>query len=299
MPVKYKFRLCLLVHNRPFFAKQALESLLNQNYNDYEVYVSDNSDDDSFIVSLNNLYSNFSNLKFIYRDIQLKAIEHINKVLDESMTFDFVMLFHDDDLLHHDYLKTISEITQLEDNNLAGIAINGRVITKNGFSKKNITQYNKNIEITSKESIVEKYFSFDSKGAAPFPGYLYNIRNIKNKRLNFNHGGKHSDVTFLIELLDTGYFLWIDKVLMDYRILEKNDSKYMSEIDRSNLKKYLVNNKLLTKRVALDYELMLEKERYFNKRISLIDLTKYILKYIYHNTLDNFRIIKILFIKLI
>lgn len=282
---KYTFRLSLIVHNRFELAKLALSSLLNQSYTDYEVYVSDNSDDLLFSNYVNELLNERINLKYIFRNNKLNGIEHINSVIDESMLFDFVMIFHDDDILHPDFLENIVKLNEIDDINLAAIAINSLVIKNNFVTNKRITCYKNNRKVFSKKDLVDSYFCYDSKGVPPFPGYLYRTSMLKNTRLHIKNGGKHSDLTFLIDILENGYFLWLEKPLMSYRIHMNNDSKTFSENDRESLFAFLNNNLLLTKNAKTDFSLMILKEKYNNKLISkycyILSLSKYIVRSIF------------------
>ena len=271
---KITFRLCLLVHNRFEFAKISLNSLLNQSIVDYDVYVSDNSDDLSFSNYVNENCKEYSNLKYIFRKNCLNGIEHINKVIDESIGYDFIMIFHDDDILHYDYFESIIKLKEINDNELAAIAINGLIIKNNLVSNKKITNYSVNTKLYSKPKLIDSYFSFESKGAAPFPGYLYRTSLLKGLRLRPENGGKHSDLSFLCDLLSNGYFLWLNKPLMSYRIHDNNDSKFYSEKDRKMLYDYLCDNHLFTSKAKADFELMIQIEKYNN---NVIDKKKFYL----------------------
>jgi hypothetical protein len=282
---KYTFKLCLLVHNRFELAKLALSSLLNQSYTDYEVYVSDNSDDLLFFNYVNDNLNEYPNLKYIYRNKNLPGIQHINTVFDESMDYDFIMIFHDDDILHHDFLDNIIKLDEIDDHNLAAIAVNSFVINDKLSTNQKITYYNQNRKVYSKTDLVDSYFCYDSKGVPPFPGYLYRTSKLKNIRVHKEKGGKHSDLTFLIDILENGYFLWLRKPLMSYRIHMNNDSKAYSEKDRKSLYSYLNNNYLLSKNAKTDFGLLILKEKYNNKLISkyyyYYSLFKYLLRSIF------------------
>jgi len=282
---KYTFRLSLIVHNRFELAKLALSSLLNQSYTDYEVYVSDNSDDLLFSNYVNEFLNERINLKYIFRNDKLNGIEHINSVIDESMLFDFVMIFHDDDILHPDFLENIVKLNEIDDINLAAIAVNSLVIKNNFDTNKRITCYKNNRKVFSKKDLVDSYLCYDSKGVPPFPSYLYRTSMLKNTRLHTKKGGKHSDLTFLIDILENGYFLWLEKPLMSYRIHMNNDSKTFSEKDRESLFAFLNNSCLLTRNAKTDFNLMILKEKYNNKLISkyyyIFSLSKYIVRSIF------------------
>ena len=294
---KYTFRLSLIVHNRFELAKLALSSLLNQSYTDYEVYVSDNSDDLLFSNYVNEFLNERINLKYIFRNNKLNGIEHINSVIDESMLFDFIMIFHDDDILHPDFLENIVKLNEIDDINLVAIAINSLVIKNNFATNKRITCYKNNRKVFSKKDLVDSYFCYDSKGVPPFPGYLYRTSMLKNTRLYIENGGKHSDLTFLIDILENGYFLWLEKPLMSYRIHENNDSKNYSEEDRKKLYTFLNINHLLTSKARTDFNLMILKEKFRNKLISkniyYYTLSKYLIKSIFEMRFFNIINVKI------
>lgn len=290
---KYTIRICLLVHNRFELAKIALNSLLNQSSTDYVVYVSDNSDELLFSDYVNEVLFEHTNLEYKYRNIKFNGIEHINTVIDESMAYDFIMIFHDDDILHHDYLEKIIKLPEIDDINLAAIAINGLLIKNNLLTNKKVTNYNCNKKIFLKNDLVDSYICYDSNGAPPFPGYLYRTSMIKNVRLRVENGGKHSDLSFLTDILSNGYFLWLNNPLMSYRIHENNDSKIYSKKDRESLYNYLNNNHLLTSKAKTDFKLMINIEEYNNKLIKKSLFYYLLLKYLII-AIFNMRIVSIL-----
>jgi len=295
--INYSFRICLQVHNRYELAKSALSSILNQSYTEYDVYVSDNSDNLSFSNYINENFIVSKNLKYIFRNNKLSAVEHFNNIIDESMNYDFIMIFHDDDILHPDFLENVTKLNEINDVELAAIAINSFVINNKVETNRKITHYNHNRKVYLKTELVDSYFCYDSKGVPPFPGYLYRTSMIKNTRLHIKNGGKHSDLTFLIDTLDNGYFLWLEKPLMSYRIHMNNDSKTFSEKDRESLFAFLNNNLLLTKNAKTDFNLMILKERYNNKLISkyfyILSLSKYVLRSIFEMRFFNIINVKI------
>lgn len=288
---KITFRLCLLVHNRFEFAKIALNSLLNQSIVDFDIYVSDNSDDLSFSTYIDGICPKYSNLEYIYRNSSLNGIEHINAVIDDSLGYDFIMIFHDDDILHHDYFENILKLDEISDTKLAAIAINGFIIKNNLVSNKKVTNYSCDMKVFSKSKLIDSYFCYDSNGAPPFPGYLYRTSLIQRVRLRRENGGKHSDLTFLSDILSNGYFLWLSKPLMSYRIHDSNDSKIYSEIDRDKLYKYLKKNYLLTPNAETDFKLMILIEKFKNKLIDrklvYLLIFKYLIKSIFEMRFIN------------
>lgn len=295
--IKYTFRICLQVYNRFELAKLALNSILNQSYIHYDVYVSDNSDNFLFLNYINENFINYKNFKYIFRNNKLNAIEHFNNIINESMNYDFIMIFHDDDILHSDFLDSVTRLNEINDINLAAIAINSFVINNKLSTNKKITYYNNNRKVYLKTELIESYFCYDSKGAPPFPGYLYRTNKLNNVRLDIRNGGKYSDLAFLTNILDNGYFLWLEKPLMSYRLHMNNDSKTYSEKDRESQYEFLNHNHLLTKNVKTDFRLMIIKEKFYNKLISrhyyFFSLFKYLLRSIFEMRFFNIINVKI------
>jgi len=298
--ISYSFRICLQVHNRYELAKLALSSILNQSYTEYDVYVSDNSDNLSFSKYISENFIVSKNLKYIFRNNKLSAVEHFNNIIDESMNYDFIMIFHDDDILHPDFLENVTKLNEINDVELAAIAINSFVINNKVETNRKITHYNHNRKVYLKTELIDSYFCYDSKGVPPFPGYLYRTSMLTNVRLDIRNGGKYSDLAFLTNILDKGYFLWLEKPLMSYRLHMNNDSKMYSEKDRKSLYAYLNNNRLLTKNAKIDFSLMILKEKFNNKLISkyyyTFSLCKFFIRLIFEMRI--FHIIKVKIAKL-
>jgi len=101
-----KIQVFILTYNRPQYVLRAVNSALNQNFDDYEVIISDNSTNDDtqkIIATLNN-----DKLKYKKREPSLPVIEHFNLVLSEVAS-DYFILFHDDDEMLPDYVSTLFE----------------------------------------------------------------------------------------------------------------------------------------------------------------------------------------------
>ena len=114
----------MLTYNRPQYAKLALDSLINQGGNNYEIYISDNSTDSQFQDIYIQYYRYRPNIRYVFRHSNFTAIQHFNILVEESINFDFVMFFHDDDILAPDYLSEILNSNFLSDENVVAIGIN-------------------------------------------------------------------------------------------------------------------------------------------------------------------------------
>ncbi len=297
MSIKYKIRLCLQTYNRPQYAKIALDSLINQINYGHEIYISDNSTNSHFHNIFIKDYCNIPNIKYVFRQRSLTAIQHFNKLIEESSDFDFVMFFHDDDILSPNYLEYILNSRFLSDDKVAAIGINAFKMLGNVKTKKPIIYTKSNITINSKLKLVDQYFNLEYCGAAPFPGYLYRVKSILNVNLQKEDGGKYSDLSFLIKLLEFGNIQWLSEPLMFSRLHRNNDSKFIVNEDRLTLREYLNKYKLLSKNTAIDFDMIINYEKLKFHQIKTHLFYYYATMYLIFNVI-NLRIHKIIFARI-
>jgi glycosyltransferase involved in cell wall biosynthesis len=282
-----KIKLVLATRNRPNYALLALESILNQTYQNFDILISDNSTNEDFKNIYYKKYNGISNLKYIFRGNDLAGIEHFNQLIEECQNCDFIMFFHDDDILENNYMQEIINSGKIYDNNISAIAVNAKIMYNDNKTKKLIFNSINDIIINTKLDLINHYFNIEYPGAAPFPGYIYRSKFLTGMTMKNGIAGKHNDLIFLLQLLDKGKFYWINKPLMNYRIHKNNDSNTISIDDRNGLFNYLNNYNLITKNTLLDFKMMFNKELYKNKKINIITYIDTIIKYILTNLFYN------------
>ena len=228
-----KLGLYLLSYKRPVFFKEALDSLLKQDYDDYEIIVSENSPDESVISVLND-YLPHPKIKVIRRTPSLASLDHFNTIIRNCSDYKYVMLFHDDDILLPAAAK---DITSKLDQNPDAVAV-----ACNAFIIKNTTvtelllcpRMKQDYTISSQIQLMRRYF-LRRLDHPPFPSYVYRTHFIKSLTLETKDGGKYSDAAFLIKLIQSGKFIWLHQPLMHYRIHQSNDSAQHSLGDITKL----------------------------------------------------------------
>ena len=275
----------MLTYNRPQYAKLALDSLINQGGNNYEIYISDNSTDSQFQDIYIQYYRYRPNIRYVFRHSNFTAIQHFNILVEESINFDFVMFFHYDDILSPDYLSEILNSNFLSDENVVAIGINAFQMLGDVKTKKPIIYTKSNITIDSKLKLVNHYFNLEFSGSAPFPGYLYRVKSLLNVKLDKENGGKYSDLSFLLKLLEYGRIQWLCKPLMFYRLHNNNDSNSFAKKDRELLMRHLKINNLLTYNIENDLKLILLKEKKKHFQITNFEFYLNALKYLFINIL--------------
>ena len=90
--------ICVPTYNRPEYLEQCLESILAQSFQDYRVIILDNASERDYSVAL----ANFQDPRIHYtrNERNIGAAGNIAKAFREYRQTKYLMVFHDDDLMH-------------------------------------------------------------------------------------------------------------------------------------------------------------------------------------------------------
>lgn len=241
-----KLQIFILCRDRPEFAKEAIESAVRNLIPYSSIIVSDNSISDS----VNNMVSeNFSNISYIRRKPPLDSFSHFRTVLSEALRSEYVIIFHDDDIMCDGYVSTLIDLMK-KNQNIAAVACNAVMINGKG------EEYNKYLlnfrgapeNIVNPSQLMFRYLAmFSADRPPPFSSYCYRTKYIKGMLLEPKDGGKHSDVSFLAKVLNNSPFIWLGEPLIKYRVHDGSDSSQESVVDRLSLLRFIFRNNLLAK----------------------------------------------------
>lgn len=228
-------QIVLLSRDRPYYLREALRSALSQTGDRIEVIVSDNSVADDVARMLT---AEFADVPCVRREPQLGAFDHFRSVI-EGATTDLIVMFHDDDVLLDGYVDNLRSRMEA-DQTLAAVCCNATILRGEQVTTEMFAP-NVDVDVTLRapEDLLRQYFSLSPKGPAPFPGYMYRRTAIQGLFLDPRHGGKYSDVSFLLKVLQRGALLWLKTPLMRYRIHDQNDSSTEAVGQRLRLLRYI------------------------------------------------------------
>jgi GT2 family glycosyltransferase len=293
--LKISLKVVILSRNRPEYLRETLSSVIIASKNipntiNFELEISDNSD---YERKIKETEVNFSKINIISRKPILSFINHLKTVIKEANS-DYLVIFHDDDLMKPNYL---SELLNIINKNPDIIAVGcNAVYLKNDreIDKTFLKKSNKEIIIDTKEKILNGYFLIGGEGTAPLPSYMYKVSKIKNVEFNENNGGIHADVSLLFNAVEHGIILLTRKVLMSYRLHESNENKNSRVAIKLNLLNYL-NRKISkkTNRALKDYRYTIMLEWFAGQNIKLINYynwtnrQKFIFYYIIRELLEH------------
>ena len=239
----------ILCHNRPDETRQAIQSVLKQTDQTFILIVSDNSSNDEVEQMVK---QEFSAAQYIRRQPMLPSAHHFKCVIDEAQG-DYFCMFHDDDLMHPEFVSAMREAI-LNFPAATALACNASV---EYFGKVNrypsFRSFRKYELIASPCNLAMRYFSRSQSGIAPFPGYVYRRSQISSALLAVD-GGKYSDVTWLLNIARIGQIVWLTQPLMTYRLHVGSDGGVESLRDRLRFLGYLKQNRtLMGENLIADY----------------------------------------------
>jgi GT2 family glycosyltransferase len=226
-------QIVILSRDRPEYLKEAIDSVLSQNLSTavVKIVVSDNSEKNEVEVMISRNYSD-NNIKYIRRFPSVSIVKHCQLVVSECKE-KYVVLFHDDDIMHPDYVETMLPFMQQEDVSAVGC---NEFIFSNDFTKSTLGKphkFNSPKIFNNEKDFLEQYIP-GVFGIAAFPGHMYNTECLKKIELNnVRRKGEdgYSDTLLLNSLLEYGRIIWIPNFLIYYRVgnSKESDNLYMAE----------------------------------------------------------------------
>ena len=247
--LKQNIQFYILSRNRPDYLRVTLDSLLKQNHSliKFEIIISDSSDNEDVYKMINEDYAH-KNIRYIKRIGVTSHMGHTQLVVSE-LNSEYSVIFHDDDILHPDYMTVMSSFLSKID--AAAIGCNCMNF-KDDISdpkkfldpKLRINNLSSPIIFNNEKDFLERYLPGHG-GSAPLPSYMYRTKYLKEVMLKFPFRiGKpnepsHADALMLSSLLKYGMIHWIDKPLIYYRIHASNLSVVESIPERLALLNYM------------------------------------------------------------
>ena len=232
-------QIAILSRDRADFLKEAVDSALMQSGSelDYEIIISDNSEKDDVNKLVNKYYLTNKKIKYIRRNPTLSDLYlHCELVISEFNS-KYAVIFHDDDILHPDYIEKMTPL--LSNESIVSVGCNAKIFNNNIIdSTKRMHNFNSLKIFNSKKDFLQQYL-LGYGGVAPFPGYIYKTKFIQKIAFNSLICGKHRDVSFLTSLLDYGSVAWLPDEVMYYRVHLKSDSASEAVTDRLHLLRYM------------------------------------------------------------
>ena len=229
-----KIQVFIMSYNRLHFIKETLASVVAQDYANLEIIVSDNSTNDEVKAYC---ASNYSDITYRFRIPHLSSHDHFNTILAEANAPAF-MIFHDDDLMFPGCVSALAG-SLFSDPSLSAVCGNGYFLKGEKKTRSLVNKrLSKSVVLSNPLDFLVNYLAIAS-GNQPFPGYLYRTQAVRGLRTSPMEGGKYSDLTFLLKVLERGKVFWKNVPLIYYRVHPGNDSAYRDPRALLKLLRYL------------------------------------------------------------
>ena len=230
--MRNSLRIVIQSRDRPEYLKEAIDSVLNQRQEnvDIKLLVSDNSIGDEVGSMVNAFYSD-EDFDYVRRDPPLNSAVNHTKLIISECEEDYVVLFHDDDVLRPNYVEIMFPFIQNQ--GVAAVGCN-TYIFKNDLAKHlkaKPHKFNKPKQFISEKEFLMQYIP-NSYGVAVYPGYMYKLKCLKkiNQVNNYRKNGGN-DILILNSLLTYGSIVWIPDYLVYYRLHDSNDGNNLYTVD--------------------------------------------------------------------
>jgi glycosyltransferase involved in cell wall biosynthesis len=214
-----KVTVAVPTYNRKDYLKDALTSILSQSYQDFEILVFDNASDfdiAGFLQEFNDV-----RIRLIRNEANVGNLQNLINIFDYKFASDYVIVFHDDDVMHPQLLET--EVGLLEKNsNLAwaNCVVNFIHDESRMFEW---AEFSGAVEIVRDGDLVR--WLFKRHANLSFDGALYRVNLLKSLKPYTESYFKWCDRPFMIDLADGHDVAIITDKLLNYRQHPNQDSK--------------------------------------------------------------------------
>ena len=232
-----KIEVFILTHNRLDFLKSSLESVLKQTM-PTRITVIDNCSSDGTEEYMRAAEKSFAGVKYVRNTSNIGYNGSFAKALSAASA-PFAMLFHDDDILHPDYIMD-ANIALQKYPEAEMVMCDGRGIPSREMSGCNWAKPRRNA-FYCKDRAASVAFQY-VVGKMMFPSVVYKTENLRGAKLDiFNSIGKIYDKILVCEALKNGpSIVFKDKCYLRYRLHEGQDTADLSTaVSPKNVSNYL------------------------------------------------------------
>tara|TARA_B100000575_G_C23132878_1_gene657484 strand:+ start:871 stop:1797 length:927 start_codon:yes stop_codon:yes gene_type:complete len=286
--MKNELTIFITTYERPNYLIECLNNLNNQTFKNFKVIILDNSKKDNYSRVVNN---NF-NFKLNYKKNKnnIGSVKNIFQAFLWNIDTPYFMIFHDDDLMHKDYIKyCINKMNS--DSEICWIGCNS---SKKKLKNNNIKKIKEKI-VNKKELILAIFSGINFT----YSSIIYNKNNINKLNIDkyYHEYSIIHDRPLIIDFIkDYMKVCIISNKFIFYRVHEKQDSKsgilnltienqfnlylfYKKNMER-NLNNFIRYNLFISNNIISDF--------YKLNNINKVTLSSYIIRAKNKNIVNNF-----------
>ena len=202
--------------NGEIFLQEALESILRQSYDNWELIFWDNKSTDKSIKIVSDI--NDERIK-IYRSLDHTNLGKARKNALQNAKGDYLAFLDVDDLWEKDKLN--NQLKVFNENDVGIVFTNSLYFSKK--NKKNLYSSNQKLEVSTNKLIINYQLSLNS--------IMIDLNKLKTLNYHFDENYNHiCDFDLMVRLSSISKVKYLDKVLSAWRIHENNESFKRKEL---------------------------------------------------------------------
>lgn len=220
-----KLSIAIPTYNRLIYLKECINSILNQTFQDFSIFIFDNASDEPVEKELNKL--NDKRIHFIGSDKNMGSVGNINRILSYPFKSEYLVIFHDDDLMHPRMLELQTSFLDANNNIVFAVSDFNRVSNKNIYNFKSFADNEiKYVIYKNNYKFIKAIMSWLR---CAFDSAIYRVKFIGDNKMEHNKFSDFADMVFFMEIAKKGPGAFINAPLVNYRVHSSQDSKQLKE----------------------------------------------------------------------
>ena len=253
----------LLTYNRAEFFRKALISICEQTYQDFTIKIFNNGSTDNTKQVYEEIISNYPQRKFKYMELhENHQDDYFIQKKNDFITAKYVIVFHDDDLMHPNYLEYAMDIIKHHSDI---VILGGKTKISKQPERLIWDTPNRNYKLWLTRDFILNYMIGD---IFAFPSIIYRSELYKKTKFKHDLYGNRGDVPLLVDISKYGKICLLETRFLHYRIHEHQTANIFPTMkQRINLLNLFKNNLFLKNK---------EDRVAFQKRIEIYIKNNYI-----------------------
>lgn len=230
--------LFMLTHNREYYVKLAIDSVLKQTYKNFQLIVLDNCSEDN----TRQVVCSFQDPRIIYIYRESTMDDSNTKFGMENCITKYFIVFHDDDIVEPEYLETV--LNEMESNSYTALSVSGEIIDEDGIVKNRWCNDSFDKIEWKNGEYLKQFFSRNGISMI-YPAVIYRTEFYKTFPSfggNSKIGPAGDQFIWFYTEKHGGVIALINKVLFQYRVHKNQDSNTKRGFMELQLLDYLIDD---------------------------------------------------------
>ena len=221
-----KVTICLQSYNCSSVIRHTLNSLINQDYPNFEILVFDDSSTDNTLEILSEYKNKYQFINYFQNKKKLNTT-NFNQYLKNINSYgEFFTVFHSDDVYDSNIISNQVNFLKKYEEAIC-VSTDARIIDINN----SFIGDPKIPDVVKKKKLIDYNFFVDTLFSSGFflmmPSFMYRTDVMKKKKFIFeyNKWGWYADIAFCLEITKHGKIGFINKKLLNYRVSNLSNSQ--------------------------------------------------------------------------